>query len=423
MRALIGFSIVALALTRLMLFVFEGKLTGLRGLSLWLCSMAVVLPVLAVYLMYRARRFELNRMWLVGLVIVLTMLINPATTKFTSVGYSFLFILFFVLIMNSLQFITREAILKLTKIIIVLYFINILIAQLLVTFGIESGFLSRIFQSLYDPRIDRVRYYGFGDEPSSASFIVVITYYVYLKMVKLCNERPSLVISLLAIYEILFIKSIYGYFLLLAVGFAVYYRTLKRSLVFLLPALFIVLVLAINIEIIEETGRFGRVAASLVRGDFFNPTNLKVVDHSAFHRLGIFLEYGESVNLGDPKFYFGHGAQSHLSYFSSHYITEIRPDASTGQLNLLETGLLPGFLYDYGLIGFGLVVMVILGMAIPRLWSLETLFLVMLFFNANFNTQLFWYVILILSIGGYFYRDNMTSKETQHEPALENVGP
>lgn len=416
---LLGLSIVLLSMTYLCIVRIPGQGAGLSWITLWLASAPFVLVAMAIVIAYRAKKIQHFGMWMVAACLCLTTALCMATTRWSSVGYSFLYILNFLVIMNCLQLVTKEFLLKLTRIVIGLYFANVVITQLLVLIGWEGSFLGQVFQSQIDARIESVRYFAFADEPSYAATIVCVTYFVYWKLSKLCREEPSLVVGLMVLYQVLAFQSVYGYILLLAIVTAVYFRRLKGSLVYLAPVGLLALIIFLNQDLIADTGRLGRVAAGLVSGKLFDLAELKGIDASTFYRLGIFLRYWEVIDFTDLSFYVGHGAGTNSAYFSSFILSEIHPDAATGQLIQVPGAFIQGFTYDYGLLGFVVTASLIVRLTMQRILSFPLLILALLAFNANFNTQLFWYVVIMLA--GLLYFERLTERQDNSKRADEQI--
>ena len=61
-------------------------------------------------------------------------------------------------------------------------------------------------------------------------------------------------------------------------------------------------------------------------------------------------------------------------------------------------GIIPMLIFDFGLIGFLLLWRMILKLSISHLFSVETLFLILVMVNSTINTQLFWFILIVFSI-------------------------
>ena len=66
-------------------------------------------------------------------------------------------------------------------------------------------------------------------------------------------------------------------------------------------------------------------------------------------------------------------------------------------------GFLPAFLYDYGIFG----ALLVMGFIFQKIGfiSISSLVVVLMLLNANFNTQLFWFIILCLTLNHHFKRE------------------
>ena len=94
-KILLGFSVVTLSMTYLCLFRIPDRVVGLGWITLWLASLPLVMSSLAVFLMYRAKSFRFYGMGWIAIAISLTTLLCLNSTRWSSVVYSFIFIVYF----------------------------------------------------------------------------------------------------------------------------------------------------------------------------------------------------------------------------------------------------------------------------------------------------------------------------------------
>jgi len=114
---------------------------------------------------------------------------------------------------------------------------------------------------------------------------------------------------------------------------------------------------------------------------------LNTADRSGSIRLLPNYFYLTSINLTDPHFYFGHG----IDYAKKLYpkiLYRIPEEYNFG-------GLLPNYLYDYGLICFIFFLCFLKKNTLTSFFSFEFLIMIITFTNSNFNTQSFWWMLLI----------------------------
>lgn len=326
----------------------------------------------------------------VALWIVINSGLNLGAAKGVSVVYSFIFLAAFLTIANCQKFISRESFAAALRLIIAAYFVNVLISRVLVLVGAPDDFLGFLFHRAIDTREGvGLRYYGFSSEPSYAAFIVVACFVSLRQLSPASDRRRLLVYAAMVAYQLILFASIYGYLLGLATAVAEMYRMMRRG------TFLVVITLAASTALVMDVqgeGRFEHLASAAATQDIDGIASLHVIDSSLFLRTAPAIEYVQSANVTSPDFWVGHGAMTSTSKYTEMFAGWIGEDDS------FMASFLPGFFYDFGLIGGMLVILLILRRAGQRVFSLANLVLFAVVFNASFNTQLFWFVIAIFVI-------------------------
>ncbi|MFH1373070.1 MAG: hypothetical protein ABII79_04675 [bacterium] len=366
--------------------------------SIFLLVSVPALTLAAIYFFIWRGRVKLFGVWVIAAYICLSSLINLHDAKLTSVIYSGIFLLTFLVLMNCRRYLPVETFSRTLRAVIILYFANVVISQVLVMTGAADDVLGNIFHRLYDERIGVVRYYGFSSEPSYAAFVVLVSFLGWYSLPGAASRRQLLLYSALVLYQVVAFSSIYGYLLAVAVAGVIAYRELPRRIFYLLPAtLLLVAVMADFQTVVDSGSRVVRIAQALVSGQILSALDLNDIDSSLFLRIAPFTEYFNSLNPADYHCYLGHGAMASTSFMTDTFLSHVHPDGDT-----VRTGFIPAFLYDYGLIGASLVIVLLLRLISGRKFSLAVVIFLAMLFNANFNTQLFWYIVIVFALVGLY---------------------
>lgn len=338
-------------------------------------------------------------LWLIFLYMTFSSIVNYEEAQALSFWYSLYFIfsyLFYVSLM--LQRFTRSDYRKLLLFVFLLYFCGLIVGQFYVYLGFFRSLtgignvdsLHGLWGTVLQP--EGFRFYSLSSEPSYAAFIVITLFYSYLITDPKGNslfKGESAVLFLLVIYMLLMFKSAYGIVLIGALIIWQYGFTKTSILIYSLAPLmlFFLSLFGYNFQVVE---RLAKIAQEL---DWSNLHSLAYIDFPSYFRIAPFLYYFESSSLLEASFYLGHGASA-----SKHFIVpEIYLAYENGEFT---GGILPAFLYDYGLIGMILLV----GFIYKRIGfiSIPSLIIVLMMLNANFNTQLFWFLIICFSMNQHF---------------------
>lgn len=391
MTKLTKYSIFALSLTNLSFF-------GVPGASyVPFTPFLFIMPILVIIALWEQLHLLLNNQ--VSLVIctaiyvILLSIVRYDETKWSSV-------IFFICYLNTLAFfaskqniLSRELLEKIIKLIMLVYFINVVVTVALYhTIGI-SHFLGMIFQISNEINNASVRYQGFSSEPSYAAFIIITCFYVYL-LITIDNTKHKLKWFILICLSILLFGSSYGYLLLLLLLTAILVKRLRVPLPLVLAFAILSLMFLSFLSItIFPDARISRIILNIVNINNVDSRlfllAISSADSSAFVRTGPLVNYFLSGNLLSLGSIFGHGAGNASSYF----LQEIQYMVASNQVNL---GFLPAFPYDFGLVGMLCLLYLIRQMIGVKFFSWVIVFAMCL--NANINTQLFCFVVSLLCL-------------------------
>jgi hypothetical protein len=331
-------------------------------------------------------------------------IINFWDAEINSFLYSVFYIVtYLVLVSNFKSSVPVEKFKVALFIILAGYFALLLIGQIYVLLGffkgthISAGLVHGQFGTLYEAA-SGFRYYSFSTEPSVAAFIVITAMYVYLEVTRSPRLKKSdLLVWVMGIYMIIAFQSGYGVILFFAMLF--FKLSFRNSIIVILTGiLFALIAVWMKLPIAE------RIINIFTSVDLNDIEKLRTIDTSASYRILPFYYYAINIDLMDYHFYFGHGAG-----MGSQFLI---PFLFNVPVSEFEGGFLPQFLYDYGCI-FVLAFLIFIRREVLTKWfSFEAFVILTLVTNANFNTQVFWFVITSFALkkwyttpGGHFGRN------------------
>lgn len=335
---------------------------------------------------------------LIYVFMIVVSLWNYSTSRWTSLLYSGFFVITFILYTPFIQqYFGVAQFRRLLKIVFYLYFAGLLVGQLNVSLNIFSplsgiiGFMRGSFGTILEK--DGLRYFSLSSEPSYAAFIVIVIYYMYLKL----NPRRSallqwenLLLFLMLLYMIYMFKSAYG---IVLVGLLVLDQVgFSTKLIWM--ALAVAGVLTFIVLNDYDIRALNRVIAVVEKIELNNLHSLFSIDFTAYYRVAPVLYYMELADWTNLHFLLGHGAGTSRFFV----VPEIYGGYTGGEF---LGGFMPGFFYDYGVIGGAMVVFFVFRQ-IPSFFSFPTAAMGLMLLNANFNTQLFWFLIVCFSMNQHF---------------------
>lgn len=328
--------------------------------------------------------------------------LNWSGGRASSLAYSFMFLLGYVIWVNARARLTRDDVASLFRIIVFAYFVNVALAQFCQMTGWHNAMLDSFLQWQVDFRSDQVRYFGFSSEPSYAAFIVVVSFFGALRLRQAAGKGIPYITAAATIYLVYSFGSIYGYLLALAVLYTECYRRWRLWTVVATGSLAVVAV-AFNLEsLMSDSTRVGRILQALLSGDI---AGLGMADSSTALRVFPTYDYVTKLSITDWHAWLGHGAGTSATYIKDQYLL-FNPE---GKADLLRLAFFPAFLYDYGLVGAGVIIWFVKQQIVSRLFSFSGLIALLLLFNANFNSQLFWFVLISLGNVKYYCETHLSA--------------
>ena len=323
---------------------------------------------------------------------------NYIDAQWISLIYSMFFIFSYFFYSNFISVeATEEEYSRLLKFIFILYFIGLLAGQLYVNvWGFSPLFATgNMVHGKMGVALEegQYRFYSFSSEPSYAAFIAITLFYGIVRLSKnrFLFKESNLLFFLMLLYMLFFFRSVYaalllGSLLISFLGFT------KRALLVYALVFFLGLLILIFLEDIPGASRIIRIVSYL---DLENPHTLASIDFSAYYRLAPLLHYFRIFDWQDIHYWIGHGPAA-----SRHFVVPETYLASQGEF---LGGFIPAFFFDYGVLG-AVLVLIFIFRKLPGILSVPTVIVILMLFNANFNTQLFWFVVTILSLTEFYKR-------------------
>lgn len=332
------------------------------------------------------------------LFMVFASIFNYRDAQWISLVYSVFFIISYFFYSNFISVeATEEDYSRLLKFIFMLYFMGLLAGQLYLNFwGFSPLFATgnmvhgKMGVALED---GQYRFYSFSSEPSYAAFIAITLFYGIVRLSKnrFLFRESNLLFFLMLLYMLFFFRSVYAALLLgsLLISFLGFK---KRALLAYGLVFFLGLLILTFLEDIPGASRIIRIVNYL---DIENPHTLASIDFSAYYRLAPLLHYFRIFDWQDIHYWIGHGPAA-----SRHFVVPETYLASQGEF---LGGFIPSFFFDYGVLG-AVLVLIFIFRQLPGILSVPTVIVILMLFNANFNTQLFWFVVTILSLTEFYKR-------------------
>ena len=360
-------------------------------------SLGVFWPVFSLLALplYRAGRAHATleadgtRRWLVA--VLLFMAISALTngdSKATSLAYAAMFFAYGFWLTASLSSFRDADTARAMKLVIAAYFGSALAATLVAAMGVkelETFLFTRLWTNT---NTGETRPIGFTSEPSYAAFIVVLGWMVLVRMghIRPGGRNGFGVWTGLTLVALQLFESIYGYLLSIVVlltSLSLLPRAARMR--WLAGGAMLALMTFLFVPTGGEDVRSLRILKAVATGDL---ETWLIEDTSSFFRFGPLFGYVISANFGEAATWFGHGATSASFFFVDMFREHI--DANN---DAVELGLLPSYIYDYGLIAGALLMGFLYRTTRGPLRPAMVAILTLLIFNANFSTQMMWFAV------------------------------
>lgn len=320
-----------------------------------------------------------------SLVIIISCLLNFSNLRVSSLIFSILNIAFFSFNIYLINLnINVKFILLYLKFFIGLSFVILLIQQSSFLLGYKYiNFISA------DPGSFNV----LSTEPSYASIVIFLSFYVFRKIWSSSNKNANcfyqnnLLLFIITVFCLATLGSVFGLVFLIILFFDYFTSQnlfFKFSLV--VCSIFIFSISGFyssfsNSKSFERLTSFSNVILSNDDNIF---KSLVEADHSGAVR---FLPFFTLFDGRDYFSIFGKGM---------NFTSRLMPTLINGIEDEYGGGILPAFIYDYGILCFILLVFVIKKYLINDLFDIIILSIIS--FNTSFNVQIFWFTMLVLSL-------------------------
>lgn len=331
--------------------------------------------------------------YLLGISLLLPLFTNYDSFRLTTFFYGLMFLGVYKIIIVTLErsYITLEAYKKFLLFIITIFTVVAILQYILYKYGIAFNMIWELDRGIF-------RANSLSTEPSYAGIIMVISFYSYIVLQKSSQIKNNIssIFSKYWIYWLLLLIVLFltrsGYafvfFTLLILGFIKY----NKFLIFLI---------------------IGILIGSIILADYFEPINrvlnlfkslftldldkMVMADHSGSIRVAPVFIFFEDFDFFAIQSWVGYGMN-----YSKFLMADIIPGIELEHWN--GGGFFPSFVYDYGVLAGIIFFLFIKKNVIGSFFSIEFLFIFLLILNTSFNSQLFWFSIIIFSANKYFLK-------------------
>ncbi|MCR9290938.1 MAG: hypothetical protein NXI23_26515 [Bacteroidetes bacterium] len=335
---------------------------------------------------------------LIGYIVFINAL-NFPNTRVTSVIYTVTFSVEYLILTQLLLKVEQQTILKAITIIMFSYMVNVLIGFLLST--IHSEFGQGIINVHYSAAEESGRPMGFSSEPSYGAFILSIIYMAFNHLRGHLKDKLLLQVTIAYLVTIVFMKSAYG-FIFVAVNALDWFLIIFKKLRFNIKIIFLLFGLGFLISVpllLKNSDQETVIRLQAVTEVLSDPgldtkdkmKKLQAADGSAYARIGptyMLFSAKDEINI---NLWFGAGAGAAGNFLAKFLSGVLVDDAEK-----VDTGIIPAFIFDYGIIGSILLILFFISCAynLPApFWICMLLILP----NCNINTQIFWFALTTFS--------------------------
>lgn len=385
----------------LILMSFTGVSLGVIGKAM-LTPFHIFMGFALVYALFYEKKTELRvQVSLLPLLlfIIISNLFIHSQVRLTSVIYTLLLAAEYLIIYRLMVGIDKQTIVKALGWIQILYFVNVSIALVCIKLGVQLPDNS-IINIYYGVSTEDTRPMGFSSEPSYAAFILAISLLAFNMLRGHRVDRYMVFISLSFVGCIVMMGSAYGFLFLglQLLDWAIV--LLKRSSINTKIALPIIglVILMVGLPLVRNSNNTSIQRIDNLITGFNNPNStakkklkhLQETDGSAFARIGptyMMIYGGEDINI---NWIIGAGA-GQAGIFFKNFMKDVISDEDTEKLDM---GIIPAFIYDYGILGIFLLLIFLLSIAYNLPLSYWLTFGLILP-NCNINTQMFWFALAV----------------------------
>lgn len=325
--------------------------------------------------------------------VVSAAIMHPETLRWSTVIFLCTFLITYVTFYNLIvieNVFTFNYFVKLLKVLIIAYILTLLIQQFFIIIGIKTFPLINLSQSLNRG----IGANSLSYEPSSAARIMSI---LFLALIRMLEIQHGSHITISQLYQKAKWPTIGFLWSMLTMGSGTAFIALgilslyfiKRQYVFIIiPFLYLIYLIIPYIDNISLQRAYNMFNAVLTGSQDV----VIATDVSAATRIAPLMNLFTKLDLTDINTWLGHGVDytQNLGDYKAY----------------MKEGVIGGVL-DYGLLSFIIMQILIFSCAIPRLFSIETLFWILLFGFSFGNVPYTWGAIMIFTTVRYFtYNQN-----------------
>lgn len=337
------------------------------------------------------------------LFLLINNVINYPEIRLTSLLYTVIYLIEFTVLFNFIQNYKPKQLLKVLSFILYAYTLNIIIGFGFVTLNILPPAGLDLFIKVVQNEAG-ARAAGFSSEPSYAAFVISATTLAIGHLSKHKLNRKNIFVLCAYILSTLLLGSAYGLLLMLVVLFdwglpylkrmPHYFKIITCSIILLIGVLGIT---QLNTNTIKNKS-VERIIASSKTLSTNNSIDkklekLRATEPSLFARLGTpYILFTKGID-SFSNLIIGRGAGAagvYIPQLLEGYLINEGDDE-------FDTGILPAFVFDYGLIGSFLLLLILIS-CMRKLSIACWLLLILILPNANINTQVFWYLVIVFLI-------------------------
>jgi len=387
-----------LAIFILVLFSFTGMSVGSLGKAI-ITPFHLLMGLLIGYGVFFGRKSNFYTFMSLNVLAIWLLFVNAQyfpNIRYTSILYSIIFVVELTVFYNLIRSCRPGTLAEGFKMILYLYFFNLCVGFFIVTLGLNIPAIEWIIGVARTNAGNRPM--GFSSEPSYASFIISVAFLCYNHLDGHKQSKSTVKLWGVYVLSIILMLSAYG-FIFLFINILDWLRHYYQMLNSNLKLAFVIICVLMGFMLIkgssnsqnEALERIERLSSTLSDPNKTTEkklAKLKEEDPSAFARIGpsYILFWGDQAD--QHNFYLGAGAGA-AGEFIPQLMAGVLIDDDDDEL---DTGIIPAFIFDYGWIGFALLVLFLINSFYNLPFPFWLSFL-MILPNANINTQLFWFAI------------------------------
>lgn len=284
------------------------------------------------------------------------------------------FLIMFIILYKYLETLSVEAYLKIIKNVIYIYFYITFIGVFLY-YILNIDFLS--FTYTLQAKFSYPHFHGLSTEASHGAFIILSSYLVYVVLSKRYQLYLSSKIHYIVFFMILSFQSTYGFILYTGIIIYIFSEKFQRYKHIMILILIGLLIITNDLYIeyfIKLHGLF----------DLITSLDYTKSNYASVRTMGLIILLNEYSSLDLTTQIFGHGCGS-----STEYILRISNE-------IFSDGQFASFLYDFGILGCVIIFTFIFINFSKQDLLISSYILVLLIFNANISTQMYWWVLIML---------------------------